>query len=117
MTACPCGGATLAACCGPFLDGHPAPTAEQVMRSRYSAYALRNENHLFRTWHPRTRPKRVTAGDEEWLSLQVVRTVDGGPDDRTGVVEFVAEHTGGRMHAVSRFERRGGRWMYTDDQD
>src|SRR6188474_3543469 len=54
---CPCGsGAAYRACCGPVHDGSPAATAEQLMRSRYTAFALGIEDHVFRTWHPRTRP-------------------------------------------------------------
>ncbi|MHB0828541.1 MAG: YchJ family protein [Schaalia turicensis] len=54
---CTCGsGIAFRACCSPILDGEPAPTAEALMRSRYSAFVLGNENHLFRSWHPRTRP-------------------------------------------------------------
>ncbi len=54
---CPCGsGAVFGACCEPIHDGAPAPTAEALMRSRYSAFVVGDEDHIFRTWHPRTRP-------------------------------------------------------------
>ncbi len=88
------------------------------MRSRYTAYAVGHLDHVFRTWHPRTRPADLTLPAVEWLGLEVVRTAGGGPDDDTGVVEFRArsrdaagEHV---MHETSRFERRGGRWVYVD---
>ena len=49
---CPCGGPSLAACCGPYIAGAAiAPTAETLMRSRYSAYTLRDEAYLRATWH------------------------------------------------------------------
>ena len=116
---CPCGsGTAYAACCGPLHDGQPAQTAEALMRSRYTAYAVGHLDHVFRTWHPRTRPADVTLPAVEWLGLEVLRTVDGGLDDETGVVEFRArsrdaagEHV---MHETSRFERRAGRWAYVD---
>ena len=89
------------------------------MRSRYSAYAVRDDDHVFRTWHPRTRPEDVsTSPDLRWQGLDVLAVERGGPDDDEGTVEFVARWiTGGQrgaMHERSRFERRAGRWFYVD---
>lgn len=117
---CPCGsGTAYASCCGPVHDGRPAQTAEALMRSRYSAYALGLLDHVFRTWHPRTRPAEVAPSPGvTWTGLEVLRTVDGGPDDDTGVVEFRARFTTpqgpGELHETSRFARRAGRWVYVD---
>jgi SEC-C motif-containing protein len=116
---CPCGSVSAyAGCCGPLLDGRPAATAEALMRSRYTAYAVGHLDHVFRTWHPRTRPDGLTLPAVEWLGLEVLRTVDGAADDDTGVVEFRARSRdpGGEhvLHETSRFERRGGRWVYVD---
>jgi SEC-C motif-containing protein len=118
---CPCGsGVGYAACCEPLHDGaREAATAEQLMRSRYSAYARGLPDYLFRTWHPRTRPADVAIEPEiEWTGLDVVDTAAGGPDDDRGEVEFTAHYreAGGQyvMHERSRFERRAGRWFYTD---
>lgn len=112
---CPCGtGRPLAACCGPLLSAERlAQTAEELMRSRYTAYALGDREHLWRTWDPRTRPEEPYLGEDRWTGLQVVEVVDGGPDDQAGVVAFVASHAGGRLEERSRFTRRGGRWFYT----
>ena len=82
------------------------------MRSRYTAYAVGDVDHVWRTWHPRTRPAEVTPTPGEWRGLTVLRTEAGGPEDDTGVVEFRAEHESGSMHEVSEFARRGGRWFY-----
>jgi len=87
------------------------------MRSRYTAFVVGHTDHLFRSWHPRTRPDEVGADPAvEWLGLEVLRTEAGGPDDDTGVVEFRArfrDHRGEQvMHETSRFERRGERWVY-----
>ncbi len=119
--ACPCGtGAPLAGCCGPLLDNREqAGTAEQLMRSRYTAFALRHDDHLFRTWHPRTRPEDVHSDPGlRWTRLEVLDTRDGEPGDETGVVEFRAHHDGndgpGVLHERSRFARRAGRWVYLD---
>ena len=93
------------------------------MRSRYAAYALGLEDHLFRTWHPRTRPAGpFTADGLVWCGLRVLHTEGGGAEDSAGVVEFEADHrtpgSGGAgvrtMRETSRFERRAGRLVYVD---
>ncbi|OBA59920.1 zinc chelation protein SecC [Mycobacterium sp. 1100029.7] len=116
---CPCGsGAGYRACCGPLHDGDSqARTAEELMRSRYSAFARGHADYLFRTWHPRTRPADVSVDPHiTWIGLNVIDTVAGGPDDASGEVEFTAlfESAGnsGSLHERSRFERRAGRWFY-----
>ena len=123
---CPCGGVppanAFSSCCGPVVENERrATTAEQLMRSRYTAYALADGHHLWATWHPRTRPDGV---DPEpwirWVGLEVLDVVDGGPGDDTGVVEFRATWVAGmgmtqqrgEIHERSRFERRAGRWFY-----
>lgn len=113
---CPCGGGEFATCCGPFLAASALPTtAEQLMRSRYTAFVLGDADHLWRTWHPRTRPAEVSLdADVEWLNLTILDAESGGPSDTTGVVEFAARHRGGVLHERSRFERRAGRWFYLD---
>lgn len=89
------------------------------MRSRYSAYAVGDLDHLFRTWHPRTRPfELVPSPGLTWVGLEVLGSRGGGTDDDTGEVEFRARFRDARgeqvMHETSRFERRGGRWVYVD---
>lgn len=120
---CPCGsGSPWAGCCAPVLaDARVADTAERLMRSRYSAFVVGDGDHLWRTWHPSTRPPDVAADEHTaWTGLDVRRTEAGGPDDDTGVVEFVASYREGddgrrgRLHEVSRFARRAGRWFYVD---
>ncbi|WP_337998990.1 YchJ family protein [Dietzia alimentaria] len=123
MTECPCGGGeNLGACCGPLVeDGMPAETAVQLMRSRYRAFALGREDHLWRTWHPRTRPPAVEVGGVEWTGLTVVDVVAGGRTDEHGEVEFEVRFAGSDGPEVlrerSRFERRGGRWTYLEGGD
>lgn len=119
---CPCGGGDdYRACCEPLHHGErQARTADELMRSRYSAHAHGEADYLFRTWHPRTRPCSVTLDPGiTWTGLQVTDIVAGGADDDAGVVEFTARfesagHTGVR-HERSRFERGLGRWLYVDD--
>ena len=115
---CPCGsGRVYAGCCLLLHRGEPAVTAEQLMRARYSAYVLGETSYLVRSWHPRTRSDDITPADGlTWTGLHVLRTVDGGPGDDTGVVEFEARYTAaagpGVLHERSRFERRRGAWVY-----
>lgn len=114
---CPCGSeAAYAQCCEPLIANQErANTAEQLMRSRYTAYVLGDGDHLFRSWHPATRPSGLDVQpDPDWLSLDIIDVVDGGPDDDTGVVEFVARHVDGVLHERSRFTRRGRGWKYVD---
>lgn len=129
--ACPCGGAAFAACCAPFLTGALVPPdAEALMRSRYTAYTLRDEAYLLATWHHSTRPAAGLFDAEEgltWLGLTVksplrlrkrqdVEECDAAAD--TDTVEFVARYKIGgrahRLHELSRFVREQGRWFYVD---
>ena len=91
------------------------------MRSRYAAFAVNDEDHLFRTWHPRTRPDDLEPDPElSWCGLEVLDVVGGGPDDETGEVEFIARYTragrAGERHERSSFARRAGRWVYVDGE-
>jgi SEC-C motif-containing protein len=116
---CPCGsGAQFAVCCQPLHRGErQAGTAEELMRSRYSAYAVGDLDYVWRTWHPRTRPPELIPNGVEWLGLEVV----AASDDE---VEFLAHYrengrsgriaTGGTLHERSRFAVRARRWFYVD---
>lgn len=118
--ACPCGSArAYALCCGPVHAGSPAPTAEALMRSRFSAFARGDAAYLLASWHPETRPADLHLdADVVWRRLQIVDTVAGGDDDAEGVVEFRASYRdadgGGVLHERSRFARVEGRWVYVD---
>jgi len=118
---CPCGsGDRYDACCGRLHRREAeAATAEELMRSRYAAYAVGQLDHVFRTWHPRTRPASIEPDPAlTWTGLTVLVTAAGGVDDEVGEVEFEARWdrggTPGALHERSRFERRRGRWVYVD---
>lgn len=122
--ACPCGsGLDYAQCCEPFLDGAAAPTPEALMRSRYTAFARGDEDHIFRTWHPRTRPPGPFVDPEiAWTGLRVLGSGTVGPVADSGWVRYVATwmHTDGRTGAVrelANFKKRGNRWYYLDGRD
>lgn len=89
------------------------------MRSRYSAFALRNASYLLRTWHPTTRPDTLDLPSaRRWTRLRVLATERGGADDTDGVVEFRAHFRDsgepGTLTERSRFERVDGEWTYVD---
>lgn len=120
---CPCGsGKAYPACCGQYIEGGQRPdTAEQLMRSRYTAYARVQNDYLRKTWHPSTCPEDfgVAVTDAvKWLGLEIKRTAAGGANDAEGVVEFVARYKlngkATRLHEVSRFVREEGQWLYLD---
>lgn len=126
---CPChSGQTLANCCGPYLVGEKtAPTAETLMRSRYTAHALAARvpttvDYILDTWAPEQRHqlKREDilqwAAGSEWLGLEVLATHQGGADDQQGSVTFVARYRQGmqlhehREHSL--FRRDGEQWYF-----
>lgn len=119
QAACPCGsGKTLAECCGPYLNGEPAPDPLSLMRSRYSAYALGHDDYVRATWLPETCPATLFADDEprpKWLGLTVH---EASCDGDKGLVSFTARgrfSTGAfKMRETSRFVKQGDRWFYVD---
>ncbi|MFE9838929.1 YchJ family protein [Streptomyces sp. NPDC005551] len=114
---CPCGlPKPYAACCGRFHRGEAAaPTAEALMRSRYSAFVKRDEGYLLRTWHPGTRPPRVEfEPGMRWTGLEILETGGGSAFHSSGTVTFRAAYAGGVLHERSRFERVEGAWVYVD---
>src|SRR6185295_19112812 len=122
---CPCGRpAELEACCGPLLAGAPAPTAEALMRSRYTAYVTGAIDYIIDS---QAADKGVEVDREateqwskeaEWLGLEIVTTEGGGPKDEIGTVEFVARWKAKgqelKHHERSRFKKVEGRWFYVD---
>jgi SEC-C motif domain protein len=117
---CPCGGGAYAACCGPCHAGGEAPTAEALMRSRYSAFARGDAAYLIRTSHPHLRA-RTSVRDLRpsfaagWCGLEILAVAGGGPGDRTGEVRFRARHRTGVLEECSRFVRSAdGAWLYRD---
>ena len=121
--ACPCGlGEDYDACCGRYHGGVPAPTAEQLMRSRYSAFAVGDAAYLLRTWHPSARPRTLELDPEvQWTRLAVLQTDGGGLFDTTGTVQFRAIYVHhGQRHVLaetSRFMRENKRWVYLSPAD
>ena len=87
------------------------------MRSRYTAFVLKNEDYLRYSWHPDTCPKQIHLNkNTQWLGLKIKNTLAGCEKDDTGKVEFVARNKvngkASRLHENSRFIRYKDRWVY-----
>lgn len=114
---CPCGtGRPFDACCGPLHAGGSVATAEALMRSRYTAFALGDRAYLLRSWHSTTRPRSLVLDPgQEWVGLTVL-SARGGLLDAEGTVAFRARWRHGAETGVlaetSRFVREDGRWVY-----
>lgn len=124
---CPCGsGMDYTGCCGRYLDATSpslVATAEQLMRSRYTAYVLARETYLLQTWHVSTRPEKLalqTSVPVKWLGLKVLNIEAGNRGDQQGRVEFIARYKlngkAMRLHETSRFVREQGQWFYVDGE-
>ncbi len=122
---CPCGRLNgrgqplpLDGCCGRYLNHDtPAPDAESLMRSRYSAFVLERVPYLLATWHPTTRPTELTLEPGvKWLGLDVRdhQTVDAEHAEVAFVARSRVGGRGQRLQERSRFVREGGRWYYMD---
>jgi SEC-C motif-containing protein len=123
---CPCeSGLSYDECCGPLHAGQAAATAEAMMRSRYTAYVMKNVDYIVATTHPKMKPPVVTAEVEEFaesatfLNLEIVRTWYGASKDKMGKVEFIARFlregndAAEVIHENSRFKRYKGKWFYS----
>jgi SEC-C motif-containing protein len=124
LIACPCSSnKNYADCCANYLQGEVAPTAEALMRSRYTAYTLKREDYLLATWHPSTRPAQLDLAEPnatKWAGLEVKRHELSAQQPDHAIVEFVARYKvrgrAHRLHEVSRFVQEGEKWFYLDGE-
>lgn len=126
MSSCPCkSGKNLESCCGPYISGKkPAPTAEALMRSRYTAYATGEIDYVEKTSAPEAlrefdrEASQQWAKQSEWTGLEVVSTTKGQESDSDGIVEFIAHYTiAGKSvphHEISEFRKENGQWLFVD---
>lgn len=126
---CPCGQRdrrqrplTVAACCGRYLDHFedcPAPDAEHLMRSRYTAFVLGRIDYLLATWQADHRPAELVLDtDIKWLGLEVKvhRVLAADRAEVAFVARSALNGRASRLQENSRFVREGGRWYYTDGE-
>lgn len=124
LSPCPCGSGVYSRCCRPLHRAeHRAQTAEQLMRSRYAAFAKGELDYLLAT-HPepdvpeqqRRKALHQSCRQTQWLGLSVLHVTGGGPKDMEGTVQFEARYRGGVLKETSLFQRRDGAadgdWLY-----
>ncbi|MEV4109589.1 YchJ family metal-binding protein [Nonomuraea sp. NPDC049695] len=116
---CPCGlPAPYQDCCGKLHRGAAAAaTAEQLMRSRFSAFGVGDAAYLLRTWHPAARPASLDLDRKiRWVRLEVLETTGGSVVHTEGTVRFRAHYAErgrpGVLEENSRFVRLEDRWVY-----
>ncbi len=126
MTNCPCGSdKSFTECCEPYLNGmSKAPTAEALMRARYSAYAMANIDFIERTTNSSNRAEfsrentRKWAEESQWHSLEILNVIGGKEDEDEGSVEFIATYSQEdekiKHHEVSGFRKEAGIWTFVD---
>lgn len=118
----------FADCCGPILGGSKAaPSAEALMRSRYTAFAVENIDYLLESLAPEARHdfdrKAIAhwAKQSQWLGLDILSTEDGQPGDSAGYVEFVAhfvndgQRLAHRERSLFRFDAIDNRWYFLEE--
>jgi SEC-C motif-containing protein len=111
---CPCGSnLPLSQCCEPYINNtSTAPTAEALMRSRYTAYTLSNDTYLLETWHSSTRPVRIDMDASlQWVRLEIINS----EHDRVEfIVTYKIQGKAHRLHENSRFVFEDQKWFYLD---
>lgn len=125
---CPCkSGKNYADCCEKIINGTvKAETPEALMRARYSAYAKGAIDFIIDSTHSSQRENndreeiRRWSQNSQWDGLEIIRTENGGADDDSGIVEFIARyHDRGismEHHEVAEFRREDGDWYFYDGQ-
>lgn len=126
METCPCGsGRSYEECCGAIIKGEKtADTAEELMRSRYTAYVKVETDHLYESTHPDHRKgydhkgTRHWAESSRWEGLEILATKGGRPEDEEGEVEFIARYREKDLrkqyHELASFRKEKGIWYFTD---
>ncbi|MEM7563936.1 MAG: YchJ family metal-binding protein [Pseudomonadota bacterium] len=114
---CPCqSGQTFDQCCNRFISHQALPeNAEQLMRSRYTAFHQGERDYLLETWQVDHRPRSLELDSNlKWMGLEIIEAVSNGVD---ASIEFEARLlVSGRMEGMrelSEFSRKSGRWLYT----
>ena len=124
MNNCPCGSnINYEECCRPIIKGERAAvTAEQLMRSRYSAYVKKEIDYILTSLHPESRSDydekstRAWAESAEWHKFEILETSGGRAEDVEGQVEFAASYSENGIekehHEISSFKKEDGSWYF-----
>lgn len=118
-----CSNKPFEACCQPIIEGQrQADTAEELMRSRYTAFVVADINYLMNSHHPKTRPVKERKSilrwtkSVKWIKLEVHQTKAGQINDTEGWVQFTAyfieDGKVDTIHENSYFTKENGKWYY-----
>lgn len=128
MNSCPCGSDLVYTdCCEPVIKKtKTADTAEQLMRARFSAYAKVESDFLLESLHPDRRDSHDAKQTHDWAAksnwdrLEIINVENGGKDDESGNVEFIAHYTvkgeRTRHHELATFVKHEGNWYFEDGE-
>lgn len=124
-----CSNRQFSECCEPIIQNRSAHNPEQLMRSRYSAYVVKNYAYILATYHPvqqrslSLQALSESAQNTKWLRLEVLHASESDESEKTaacsarGTVEFIATYTVGAdffsMHELSHFIKQDDNWYYT----
>lgn len=123
---CPCGSKNaFSACCEPYISGKAnAPTAEALMRARYSSYATGSIDFIKTSQAPEgldsfnRESAEKWSKESTWKGLTVVAIKNGGPTDTTGNVSFIARYASGgedhEHHEIGIFRKEDDRWLFVE---
>lgn len=123
---CPCGsGKSYSECCEPIIKGAvKAPTAESLMRARYTAYEKHAIDFIINTCEKSDKVAEIDrkatedwSNNSTWMGLKVLRTEKGGAGDDEGIVEFEATYAQKGIrdihHETAYFKKTNGEWFYS----
>ncbi len=122
---CPCGLKNYEECCAPFIEKNVTPTtAEELMRSRYTAYTKGDIDYIKKTSHPKDQDEfdmaaaKSWAEDSEWMGFRIIRSEQGAATDSKGIIEFIVRYKmNGQIenhHEVSTFVKIDDQWYFED---
>ena len=126
---CPCGsGKSYADCCEKIIRGEPAENPEMLMRARYSAYVKGEIDFIMDSMKSSPQDNRDRDREEirrwsqnsQWEGLEIIRTENGGPEDDSGIVEFIARYRDRNIpmehHEIAEFRKEDGKWIFFDGE-
>lgn len=126
MSLCPCASEKdYQDCCGPMHKGErSAATAEELLRSRYSAFVKGEIDYIFATHHKSTADEldrgetEEWSKESEWKGLRILEVEAGGEDDQEGRIEFEVQYNlkgkDNKHHELSLFKKEEGKWFFVD---
>jgi SEC-C motif domain protein len=124
---CPCGsGKKYGDCCEPIIKNKtPAPTAEALMRARYSSYVKGEIDFIATSCITKEGGNDIDldetkkwSKESEWFGLTIHSSSKGGASDTEGVVDFSADYARNGMRdehrEIATFKKVDGKWLYAD---